>query len=81
MTFRDFAFSLIDFFNKGIIPLLMALMLLVFIWGIVQYFFIKREDPAARTEGAQFMMWGVIGFAVVASMWGIVNLVLNTFGV
>lgn len=79
MTFREFVAALIEFFNGSVIPLLFAVMLLVFLWGIFQYFFIKREDPAARKEGAQFMMWGVIGIAVVVSMWGLVSLLLGSF--
>ena len=81
MTFREFVESLIQFLNTSIVPLLFALMLLVFLWGVFQYFFIKREDPAARTEGTQFMLWGIIGLAVVTSMWGLVNFLLDSFGI
>ncbi len=81
MTFLEFVKSLIGFFNESVIPLLFALMFFVFLWGIFQYFFIKREDPAARAEGAQFMVWGIIGFAVVISMWGLVRILLKSFGI
>jgi len=81
MTFRTFVTALIDFFNTAVIPLLLSLVLLIFMWGIVRYFFIKREDPASRVEGAKFMMWGVIAFAVIVSMWGLVSLLLNSFGI
>ncbi|MBL1434329.1 hypothetical protein COB87_002050 [Candidatus Wolfebacteria bacterium] len=81
MTFKMFVTALIDFFNTAVIPLLMSLVLLIFMWGVVQYFFIKKEDPEARIEGAKFMMWGVIAFAVIVSMWGLVSLLLNSFGI
>jgi len=81
MTFRNFVETLLQFFNETVVPLLAALIFFVFLWGIVQYFFIKREDPAARAEGTQFMLWGLIGLAVVISMWGLVNLLLNSFQV
>jgi len=81
MTFRELVESLIQFLNTSIVPLLFAVMLIVFLWGVFQYFFIKREDPAARAEGTQFMLWGIIGLAVVTSMWGLVNLLLDSFGI
>ena len=81
MTFREFVESIIQLLNTSIVPLLFALMLLVFLWGVFQYFFIQREDPAARAEGTQFMLWGIIGLAVVTSMWGLVNLLLSSFGI
>tara|TARA_B100000508_G_scaffold60333_1_gene47262 strand:- start:306412 stop:306663 length:252 start_codon:yes stop_codon:yes gene_type:complete len=81
MTFKIFVELLIKFFNESVIPLLFALMFFIFLWGIFQYFFIKREDPNARSEGAQFMMWGIIGFAVVISMWGLVRILLKSFGI
>tara|TARA_B100000745_G_scaffold291264_1_gene230872 strand:- start:16282 stop:16533 length:252 start_codon:yes stop_codon:yes gene_type:complete len=81
MTFKEFVTSLINFFDTSVIPLLFAIMFFIFLWGIFQYFFIKREDPAARSEGAQFMLWGIIGFAVVISMWGLVRLLLGSFGI
>jgi len=80
MTFLDVVTALMGFFNDSVIPLLFALMFFIFLWGVFQYFFIKREDPAARAEGGQFMLWGVIGFAVVISMWGFVGLLLRSFG-
>lgn len=81
MTFREFVDALIAFFNGSVIPLLISVMALIFFWGVFNYFFLKRDDAKARSEGAQFMMWGIIGFAVVVSMWGLVRILLGTFGI
>lgn len=80
MTFRTLVEAIIEFFNATVIPLLVSATFLIFLWGIVQYFFIKKDDPKARAEGVQFMLWGVISFTVIISMWGFVTILLNTFG-
>jgi hypothetical protein len=81
MTFKNLVGELIQFFNGAVIPLLFSLIFLVFLWGLVQYFFIKREDPKSRAEGLQFMLWGIIGMAVVVSMWGLTKMLLSSFGI
>ncbi|XKT75111.1 MAG: hypothetical protein ACJKSS_03040 [Patescibacteria group bacterium UBA2103] len=81
MTFREFVTYLIKIFNNSIIPMLLAIMLLLFLWGIFNYFFVKYDDAKSRSEGAQFMLWGIIGFAVVVSMWGLVRIILKSFGI
>ena len=48
----------------------------MFVWYVIQYF-IQPNDK--RAEGAQYVMWAVIGFFVILSMWGIVNILTNTF--
>lgn len=80
MTFRTLVESLIAFFNTTVIPLLVFTTLLFFLWGVVNYFFLNQNDPKKRAEGVQFMLWGVIGLTVIVSMWGLVRILLNTFG-
>ena len=80
MTFREFVLDLLSLFNTVVVPLLAALTLFVFLWGMFNYFFIKYQDPNARKEGAQFMLWGIIGLAVIVLMWGLVALVTSIFG-
>ena len=80
MTFRTFVEAIIAFFDSIVIPLLFFTAFLLFLWGIVRYFFLNREDPKARAEGVQFMVWGVVGLTVIVSMWGLVRILLTTFG-
>lgn len=83
VTIQDIA----DFFNfftclisKSIIPLLLALALVFFIWGVTK-FILHADDEAKREEGKKFIMWGIIGLFVIVSIWGIVNILNNTFQV
>ncbi len=77
-TFVDFITCNI---NKSILPLLFTLAFAAFVWGIVQYVILGAEEEAKREKGRQFMIWGIIALAVMISVWGIVNIFTNTFGI
>ena len=64
-----------DLLNR-LIPVLIALALVVFFWGLVRY--IAKRDSK---EGRQTMIAGLIALFVMVSVWGILRLAQNTFGV
>ncbi len=71
--------SIRDFINIYLIPFLFAIAFIVFIWGIFQYFIAGGANEEQRDKGKQLVMWGIIGFVIMVSVWGLVNLVTNTF--
>lgn len=58
--------------------LLIALGFLYVVWNVVMYI-IKGSDPAAKAEHIKDVGWGIVGLAIIFSIWGIVNILLNTF--
>ena len=66
--------------SRSIIPLIFVLAFLMFIWGVVQYV-IGAQEEAQRQKGRDFMIWGVIALAVMFSVWGLVSILGNTFGI
>jgi len=74
-SLRDLTGSIVDIVNTGVMPLLYALAFVFFLIGIVRFFFMGGEEN--RQKGKQFMLWGIIGFVVMFSVWGIVNLLLT----
>lgn len=56
----------------AVIPVLIGVALLAFMWGILQYLFGKKED------GKSFMIWGIIALFVMTSVWGLVSIVRST---
>jgi zinc transporter ZupT len=66
--------------SGSVIPLIFALALAMFVWGVVQYV-INSDEEAKKAKGKQFMIWGIIGLAVMVSVWGLVKIVGNTFGI
>ena len=77
----DFFTSVIAFINNTLIPLIFALALLVFFYGIFKYFILGGGDDEERKKGRQLMLWGIIGFVVMASIYGIIALVSTGLGI
>ena len=63
---------------NSIIPVLVSLGVVYFIWGVVKYVIADGEE--AKKKGKDIMIYGVIGFTVIVGLWGFVNILVNTFG-
>lgn len=72
--------AIITFVNSYLVPLFFAIAFVMFLWGVVKYFFIHGDQDAEREKGRWFIMWGIIGFVVILSLWGLVNVVTSTLG-
>lgn len=64
---------------KIIIPVLILGAVAYFIWGIIQ--FVIAGDAEEKSGARSVMIHGIIGFAVILGLWGLVNILLSTFGV
>jgi hypothetical protein len=84
MTFAQFIGNsnsgIIGLIQTVIVPVIFALAFLAFIWGVIKYFFIHGGNEAKREEGRYFILWGIIGMAVLFSVWGFVKILLSTLG-
>lgn len=84
MTFKTFvgdgSTGIIGLLNTVAVPVIFALAFAVFVWGVVKYFFLHGGEEKQREEGKQFVLWGILGMAVLFSVWGFVNIVLSTLG-
>jgi len=69
------------FINATLIPILLALAFLVFIVGAVRFFLLAGKDNAeAQKKGKSLMLYGLLAFVLIISIWGIVNLIANGLG-
>jgi hypothetical protein len=62
-----------------LIALGFAVALLVFLWGVYESIRDSKSDVGRQT-GAQHMLWGIIGLAIMVSAFGLVNLICSTIG-
>lgn len=63
-----------------LIPLMFALAIVYFFWGVIKY--IKSAgDPKEADAGKSIMIYGVIGIAVMASIYGLIAWLQGTLGV
>lgn len=66
------------FINNTLIPLVFAIALLVFIWGMFRLFIHKNAEEAE--QGKQLAMYAIVAFVLMVSIWGIVNLIAGGLG-
>ncbi len=76
MDIEDLILQFKDILNS-IVPVLVALGVVYFVWGVVQYVIADGEE--AKKKGKDRIIYGVIGFAVIVGLWGLVNIVVKTF--
>jgi len=77
---RVFLGNIVTFINGTLVPLIFALAFLVFIWGMFKTFILGGSDPGKQEEGKQLMLYAIVGFVIMVSLWGIVNLLADGFG-
>jgi hypothetical protein len=66
--------------NDVFVPLLMAIAFIVFLYGVASKYILSNGDPDKVSEGHKLILWGLIGFVVILSVWGLVYVVSNTLG-
>ena len=74
------ASTILYIINYVLVPVLFALAFIVFLWGIVVKYIFSAGDAEKVKEGHKLILWGIIGFVVMISLWGLVNVIANTFG-
>ncbi len=69
---------IIDIINNVAVPVVFAIAFIMFIWGVFQAFILNGGDAEKRKNGQQFILWGIVGFFLMVSVWGLVNLLVGT---
>ena len=59
------------------IQILIAFAVIWIIYNVVRY--IMKDDSADRKPIGNSIMWGIVGLFVILSIWGLVNILSNTF--
>jgi hypothetical protein len=76
------ATNLVDKFTNYIVDpailVVFAAGFFFFVYGLVEFMWNLNEG--AQSNGKQHMLWGTVGMFVMVSVYGIVALISNTFG-
>lgn len=78
MDFKGLVKTIIDSVLTPLTVLVVALALFFFLWGVLKYLR-SAGDEGARKEGTAMMTYGIIALFVMVSVWGLVNVIKNTF--
>lgn len=73
-TLRDIITIITDYLSIAI-GLIIALAVVTFVFNVYRYFFTEKD----KKEAGAYVLYSVIGFFVILSLWGLVALLTNTF--
>jgi len=62
-----------------LVVFLVALAVVWFIWNVIRYTIAQDEDK--KSEAKSQMFWGIVAIAVIVSVWGLVAILQQVFGV
>ena len=77
-NFRDLIYILVSL-SKAVVYLLVALAVAYFMWGLIGYIR-SSGDVSSREDSRKYMLYGILGLFVMVGMWGLVEILTNTFG-
>lgn len=80
MNIQTFLININVFLNEIIVPFLLSVAFLVFIWNATRYFIIGGSSSEGQEKARSLALWGIIAFVVILSLWGMVNLLVAGFG-
>ena len=72
---NDLLFTIANLLGK-IVPVLIAVAVVYFVWGVIQYTISTDEETKKGARGK--IINGLIGLFVILSFWGIIALVQNS---
>jgi hypothetical protein len=79
-AFGDLLANLLMFANMILIPFILGIGFLVFVWGMFKFFIYGGADDDAKTSGKSLMVWATLGFVIIIIFWGVVNLIAESTG-
>lgn len=80
MTINTLLNKIISLILQPIVILMFAVALVVFFWGIVQFISSSNTDDG-REKGKRNIFWGIVGMFIMFSVYGIIGIILETFGI
>lgn len=78
--FKDFLSEILQFINETLIPFIIGIGFLVFVYGMFKYFIVGGADEDKQKEGKNLMIYATLGFVLIVVFWGVVNLLASSTG-
>jgi len=78
--FGELLRNIIGFINTVIIPFILGIGFLFFVWGMFMYFIKGGADDDAKEKGKQLIIYATAGFVLIFIFWGLIELLTRSTG-
>ena len=78
--FGDLLKNILTFSNNVLIPFIIGIGFLVFVWGMFQYFIAGGANDESREKGKKLMINATIAFVVIIIFFGVINVLTSSTG-
>lgn len=78
--FGDLLSNILEFTNEVLIPFIIGIGFLVFVYGMFKYFIAGGQNEDKQKEGKDLMIYATLGFVLIVVFWGIINLLASSTG-
>ncbi|MBL4644801.1 MAG: hypothetical protein JKX80_02960 [Candidatus Pacebacteria bacterium] len=79
MDGREVMAKIVGSIVDPLVLLIFSAGIFMFTWGLVM-FLTQLDNPEGRQTGVRHMIWGIIGIFIMATVFGIINIITETFG-
>ncbi len=78
--FQTLLSNILVFTNSVLIPFIIGIGFLVFVWGMFKYFIVGGANDDAKEQGKSLMIYATLGFLLIIVFWGVVELLAGSTG-
>lgn len=78
--FQALLTNILEFTNDVLIPFIIGIGFLVFVYGMFRYFIVGGANEDAKEQGKSLMIYATLGFLLIIVFWGVINLLANSTG-
>jgi hypothetical protein len=78
--FGDLLRNILEFSNNTLIPFIIGIGFLVFVFGLFQYFILGGSNDESREKGRKLMVSATFAFVIIILFFGIINLITSSVG-
>ena len=72
--------NILTFSSTVLIPFILGIGFLVFVWGMFQFFIVGGSNDEAKAKGKSLMIYATLGFVLILIFWGIIQLLATSTG-
>jgi len=78
--FQDLLVNILNFTNDVLIPFIIGIGFLFFVWGVFRYFIFGGANDESKEKGKSLIIYATLGFVIIIIFWGVINLLTGSTG-